>query len=202
MLASSAGGPGFNPQSRTASYQRRYKNGTSSSLVWHWTLKGEILGSFSRIMIGKINVMDKIWDRKSFEVGDHWPLWRGWKKRMITQNRHKSNANKNKLKNPNLDIVFRCKYQLYKPVKPIIISTSTITCSSYSSSNVYNAYRACTKNTVVKYRYERIWFLLFNHNFHKLCRGLFFLQVYRPAVNRNQTLCNDHWQTMVSTGLC
>ena len=24
--------------------------------------------------------MDKIWDRKSFEVGGHWPLWRGWKK--------------------------------------------------------------------------------------------------------------------------
>ena len=33
VLALSAGGPGFNPQSRTASYQRRYKNGTSSSLV-------------------------------------------------------------------------------------------------------------------------------------------------------------------------
>jgi len=32
LLASSAGGPGFNPQSRTAPYQRRYKNGTSSSL--------------------------------------------------------------------------------------------------------------------------------------------------------------------------
>ena len=27
----------------------------------------------------KINVMDKIWDRKSFKVGGHWPLWRGWK---------------------------------------------------------------------------------------------------------------------------
>ena len=26
-------GPGFNTQSRTASYQRRYKNGTSSALV-------------------------------------------------------------------------------------------------------------------------------------------------------------------------
>ena len=24
--------------------------------------------------------MDKIWDRKSFEVGGHWPSWRGWKK--------------------------------------------------------------------------------------------------------------------------
>jgi len=24
--------------------------------------------------------MDKIWDRKSFEVGGHWQLWRGWKK--------------------------------------------------------------------------------------------------------------------------
>ena len=43
----------------------------------------------------KINVMDKIWDRKSFEVGGRWPLWRGWKTRMTTQNRQKSNA-KNK----------------------------------------------------------------------------------------------------------
>ena len=43
VLASSAGCPRFNPQSRTASYQRRYKNGTSSSLVWHSTLKREIL---------------------------------------------------------------------------------------------------------------------------------------------------------------
>ena len=24
--------------------------------------------------------MDKIWDRKSFEVIGHWLLWRGWKK--------------------------------------------------------------------------------------------------------------------------
>jgi len=32
VLASSVGGPGFNPQSRTTSYQRRYKNGTSSAL--------------------------------------------------------------------------------------------------------------------------------------------------------------------------
>jgi len=26
--------------------------------------------------------MDKIWDRKSFEVIGHWPSWRGWKKWM------------------------------------------------------------------------------------------------------------------------
>ena len=38
--------------------------------------------------------MDKIWDRKSLQVGGHWPLWRGWKKRMTTQNRQKSNAKK------------------------------------------------------------------------------------------------------------
>ena len=42
--------------------------------------------------------MDTIWDRKSFEVGGHWPLWRGWKKRMTTQNRQKSNAKKTKNK--------------------------------------------------------------------------------------------------------
>ena len=39
VLALSAGGPGFNPQSRTESYQRRYKNGNSSSPVWFETLK-------------------------------------------------------------------------------------------------------------------------------------------------------------------
>ena len=44
----------------------------------------------------KINVMDKIWDRKSFEVGGHWPLWRGWKNRMTTQNRQKSRTLKKK----------------------------------------------------------------------------------------------------------
>ena len=35
--------PGSYPQSRTASYQRRYKNGTRSSLVLHSTLEREIL---------------------------------------------------------------------------------------------------------------------------------------------------------------
>ena len=38
--------------------------------------------------------MDKYWDRKSFEVGGHWPLWRGWNNRMTTKNRQKSNAKK------------------------------------------------------------------------------------------------------------
>ena len=33
--------------------------------------------------------MDKIWDRKSFEVVGHWPL--------TTQNRQKSNAKKNNI---------------------------------------------------------------------------------------------------------
>ena len=32
VLPSNAGGPGFNPQSRTLSFQRHYKNSTSSSL--------------------------------------------------------------------------------------------------------------------------------------------------------------------------
>jgi len=26
--------------------------------------------------------MDKIWDRKSFEVRSHWPLWQGWKNKL------------------------------------------------------------------------------------------------------------------------
>ena len=57
----------------------------SIKLRWWWT------GSFWRIKIEK-NVMDKIWDRKSFEVGGHWSLWWGWKNRLTTQNREKSNA--------------------------------------------------------------------------------------------------------------
>ena len=43
-------GPGFNPQPRTASYQRRYRNGTSSSLVWHSALKR---GNSSLILQGQ-----------------------------------------------------------------------------------------------------------------------------------------------------
>jgi len=51
----------FNPHSRTASYQRRYKNknGTSSSLVWHSTLKREILALSQELRWHK-KVMDKI----------------------------------------------------------------------------------------------------------------------------------------------
>ena len=62
VLASSAGGPGFNPQSRTASYQIRYNNGTSSSLIWHAILNSEIL-AFSEEYRQDKNVMDTIWDR-------------------------------------------------------------------------------------------------------------------------------------------
>ena len=36
----------------------------------HW----EILALSQEL---QISVMDIIWDRKSFEVGGHWPLWRG-----------------------------------------------------------------------------------------------------------------------------
>mgnify|MGYP007091311197 CR=1 FL=1 len=42
--------------------------------------------------------MDTIRDGKSFEVGGHWPLLRGWKHRMTTQNRQKSNAKKRERK--------------------------------------------------------------------------------------------------------
>ena len=63
--------------------------------------------SFLRIKIGKINVMDKIWDRKSFEVGGHWPLWRGSKNRMTKQNRQKSNAKKTTTKNKQRHILLK-----------------------------------------------------------------------------------------------
>ena len=39
--------------------------------------------------------MDKIWDRKSFEVGSHWPLWRGLKK----TNNHAEPTKVERLKN-------------------------------------------------------------------------------------------------------
>jgi len=38
--------------------------------------KGKIL-ALSQELRKKNNVMEKIWDRKSFEVGGHWPLWWG-----------------------------------------------------------------------------------------------------------------------------
>ena len=55
--------------------------------------KGKILALSQELRLEN-NVMDKIWDRKSFEVGGHWLLWQGWKNWMTTQNRQKSNAKK------------------------------------------------------------------------------------------------------------
>ena len=59
---SSGGGPGFNPQSRTASYQRRYTNGTRKCPCLALNIKKGNTGSFSRIKKGQ-NVMYTIWDR-------------------------------------------------------------------------------------------------------------------------------------------
>ena len=42
--------------------------------------------------------MDKIWDRKCFEVGGYRQLWRGWKNQMTTQNQQKSIIKKKKKK--------------------------------------------------------------------------------------------------------
>ena len=39
--------------------------------------------------------MDKIWDRKSFEVGGHWQLWRGFQTNDHVEPTKKSNAKKN-----------------------------------------------------------------------------------------------------------
>ena len=54
VLASSAGGPGFNPQSRTASFQRRYKNGTNQQFpCLALNIEKGNTGSFSIIKIRK-----------------------------------------------------------------------------------------------------------------------------------------------------
>ena len=53
VLASSAGGPEFNPKSRTASYQRRYKNDTRQFSCLALNIKKVNTGSFSRIKIRK-----------------------------------------------------------------------------------------------------------------------------------------------------
>ena len=60
--------------------------------------------------------MDTIWDRKSFEVGGHCPLWRGWKKRMTMQNRQKSKAKKTKNK---LNLIHQNQPTIQlKPIQP------------------------------------------------------------------------------------
>ena len=47
--------------------------------------------------------MDKIWDRKSFKVGGHWPLWWGWKKR----NDHAEPTKVERLKNKNKKTMYK-----------------------------------------------------------------------------------------------
>ena len=71
MLASSAGCPGFNPQSRTAHTKNVIKMVPVVPLFSTEHSKGKILALSQKNKDRKINAMDKIWDRKSFEVGGH-----------------------------------------------------------------------------------------------------------------------------------
>ena len=66
VLASSAGGPWFNPQSRTVSYQRRYKTVPVVPLAMN-IQKGKYW-LFLKIKDRKINVMDTIWDHQRKHV--------------------------------------------------------------------------------------------------------------------------------------
>ena len=56
--------------------------------------------------------MDNIWDRKFLEVGGHWPLWRGWKNRITTQNRQKSNAKKTKFVNLKVQLCYAIRMMI------------------------------------------------------------------------------------------
>ena len=46
--------------------------------------------------------MNQIWDRKSFEVAGHWPLWRGWKNKWPRRT-NKSRTLKKSIKNYHTD---------------------------------------------------------------------------------------------------
>ena len=59
--------------------------------------------------------MVTIWDRKSFEDGGHWPLWRGGKKTIAhsepTKVEHKKNKNKKQLGPNELKYIVCCIYK-------------------------------------------------------------------------------------------
>ena len=132
VLALSAGGPRFNPQSRTASYQRRYKNGTSSSLVWHSTLKKGNTGSFWRIKIGQKCNGWNLWDKNPSKAevighccGDEkseWPRRTDKRRTLKYKNR---NYHCNVLKQ-NIQVVFYCDV-LFSFRHPISLPRTTDT---------------------------------------------------------------------------
>ena len=59
----------------------------------------------------KTNVMDKIWDRKSFEVDSHWLVWRGWNTEWPRRtDRSRTLKNKNKKNGIRSTNCARCPY--------------------------------------------------------------------------------------------
>ena len=106
--------------------------------IWPHVITCKMLNSCTMgrsFPLPKINVMEKIWERKSFEVGGHWPLWQGWKNRMTMQNRHKSNDKNKKTSKPNPDqtvldwwrITISNLMQSNFPHSTVITSTSQVT---------------------------------------------------------------------------
>ena len=75
--------------------------------------------------------MDKILDRKSFEVGGHWPLWRERKNRMTRQNRQKSNAKKKCLWMKHINAQYSSNLTLIRGGPNNMPRISRITCLNY-----------------------------------------------------------------------
>ena len=73
-----------------------------------------VILALSQDLRQEINILDKIWDRKSFEVGGHWLLWRGRTNRMTTQNRQKSYAKKQNKNSPDITSLKRSYINSYQ----------------------------------------------------------------------------------------
>ena len=115
--------------------------------------------------------MDKIWDRKSFEVGGHWPLWWGWKNRMTTQNRHKSNAKK-RTKNPILFFIDLITILIIVILNSVITHTLFVECVTYLTIPMKSWYiNICTHLNIIQciavnydwWLYDVVW-CIYNFN--------------------------------------
>ena len=78
--------------------------------------------------------MDKIWDRKSFEVGGHWPLWRGWIKTELPR-RSSTSRMLNILRENNI-IQYICIFRSFI----IMYVLDFIPCKQRHIDNKYAAY--------------------------------------------------------------
>ena len=140
--------------------------------------------------------MDKIWDRKSLQVGGHWPLWRGRKKEWPRRT-DKSRTLK-EIKKIIVELIFVISVFLYTLYKVLVYYwDADITVSVSSQFSPLSFFSLLLSQTVdfvwISARINDVTVNNVKEHIHCCCRNLLICQNCKPWCNTCNTCVVIKW---------